>query len=194
MDLFQTKTTKEVLLGDIRDQGFWQSLGGRRWDFVICTHVLEDLRDPLFVVRWLQRVASSGFVAVPNKHTELSAVDSPQYPGYYHHRWVFALQGQVLRAVAKLPLLGYYRKANHWLHKMHSGGKLLRRIARSLAPGAMPGGGMVPWYDANKAKHGLELGFIWENQFEFEYLDDDLTGPDAHTMAKRYIEGLAAGL
>jgi hypothetical protein len=173
IEMQKVPTTREVVIGDICDNAFWVSLSGRRWDFVICTHVLEDIRDPLFVIGWIQKISAAGFIAVPNKHTELSAVESPQYPGYYHHRWVFALRGQVLCAVAKLPLLGYYREANRWLHRMSTRGPFLRRIAARLAPRTIPGGGMVPWYNPAKARHGFELGFIWEGEFKFEYLDDD---------------------
>jgi hypothetical protein len=169
-------------------------MNGRRWDFAICTHVLEDIRDPRPVVEWMQRVARAGFIAVPNKHTEVSAISSPHYPGYYSHRWIFTLQGQTLRAVAKLPLLGYYRKDNYWLHRLQTGGPLLRRLARVLTPRAFPDGGMPPWLDPAKAKHGLELAFIWEDSFEFEYLNGDYCGPDAEAMNRWYIEGLREGL
>ena len=194
VDMQEVPTSREVIIGDITDDALWASLADREWDFVICTHVLEDIRDPMYVARQMQRVAAAGFVAVPNKHTELSAVESPQYPGYYHHRWVFTLQDGVLRAVAKLPLLGYYRQANRWLHRLSSAGPFMRRVAARLAPRAIPGGGMLPWYRTDKARHGLELGFIWEGGFELEYLDRDYCGPDYRTMRRRYAEGLREGL
>lgn len=194
IDIRDVSTTREVLNGDVLDDLFWESIGLRRWHFVICTHVLEDIRDPLFVVRWIQRVGKRGFIAVPNKHTELSAVESPQYPGYYHHRWMFTLRSDILLAVAKLPLLGYYREANRWLHRMSTGGAMSKRIARRLAPRTIPGGPMPPWYDPSKAKHGLELGFLWEGSFEFKYINSDYCGPDYEVMLKIYFDELREGL
>ena len=193
VDLQDVPTDREVIRGDLCDAAFRESFNGRRWDFALCTHVLEDLRDPLPVVLWMQRIAAAGFVAVPNKHTELSAVESPQYPGYYHHRWVFTLDGSRLQAVAKLPLLGYYRQSNRWLHRLQTAGCLTRRVARFLAPGALPGG-MFPWFDAAKAAHGLELGFMWEESFDFCYCDGDYCGPDRETMQRRYEERLSTGI
>ncbi|MBW1800195.1 MAG: hypothetical protein JRJ85_05630 [Deltaproteobacteria bacterium] len=112
VDINEVSTKREVLIGNFMEEAFWEGIRGRSWDFAICTHVLEDIRDPLFLVKKILRIVDAGFIAVPNKHTELSPVESPQYPGYYHHRWIFTLEGQVLRAIAKLPLLGYYRSAN----------------------------------------------------------------------------------
>jgi hypothetical protein len=194
VDMRPVQTARDVLLGDVCDDSFRDSLNGRRWDFVICTHLLEDLRDPAPVVRWVQQIAPAGFIAVPNKHTEVSAVESPQYPGYYHHRWIFTLRGQTLLAVAKLPLLGYYRAANGWLHRMEQGGRLMRGLARRISPGAPPGGTKLPWYDTAKARHGFELGFLWEGGFEFEYINGDYCGPDAEAMDYVYKEALREGL
>jgi len=39
---------------------------------VTCTHTLEDVRDPEIAIREMQRIGKSGFISVPNRHTELS--------------------------------------------------------------------------------------------------------------------------
>ena len=169
VDVVKVPTTKEVIAGDILDPALWGSMAGRSWDFAVCTHVLEDIRDPLFVARQMQRVAKAGFIAVPNKHTEVSAVESPEYPGYCHHRWIFTIDGQLLRAMAKLPLLG------RWAED--------RRSVPEFA-----------WFDRSKARRDYELSFFWEGEFRFEYVNGDYYGPNLEAVVQMYRKELGTGV
>jgi 2-polyprenyl-3-methyl-5-hydroxy-6-metoxy-1,4-benzoquinol methylase len=58
------------------------------FDFVICTHVLEDIRDPVFVMRQLRRVARAGFIAMPHEHFEVTNNESRFLTGCSHRRWI----------------------------------------------------------------------------------------------------------
>lgn len=193
IDLGNVPTRREVIIGNILDPALWKSIEGRRWHFVICSHVLEDVRDPLFVVQQIQQVAQAGFVAMPNKHTEISAVESLKFPGYCHHRWIFTLQGQVLRAMAKLPLLGCYAEANNWLHLL-SGGPFIAPAGALMAPPAVTAAGTFAWYDRSKARGDLELGFIWEGSLQFEFVNGDYCGPNLEAVVRMYHEELRGGL
>jgi len=63
----------------------------KAFDFVFCSNVLEDLRDPLWLCAEIQRVGKVGYIEVPRVGQELTGgVDcrNGQYLGYWHHRWI----------------------------------------------------------------------------------------------------------
>lgn len=58
-------------------------------DFVICSHTLEDIRDPLWVCREMIRVAKRGYLEVPSRVAEsCRGWESPRIAGLSHHRWL----------------------------------------------------------------------------------------------------------
>ena len=59
------------------------------FDYATCTHVLEDVRDPIWVCSEIRRIAKAGFISTPSRIVEQSrGVEHPLYAGYYHHRWL----------------------------------------------------------------------------------------------------------
>lgn len=61
------------------------------FDFVVCGHTLEDVRDPVRVCRELSRVAKAGYIETPSPLLELTRGMDPagrHWVGYYHHRWL----------------------------------------------------------------------------------------------------------
>jgi hypothetical protein len=60
----------------------------RQFDFAVCSHTLEDVRDPVFVCRELQRVARAGYIEVPSRVEEQMVGVHGAWPGWSHHRWV----------------------------------------------------------------------------------------------------------
>lgn len=91
---------------------------GERWpypdrffDFAICSHLLEDVRDPIAVCRELVRVAKSGYVEVPSRAREIFAkarffglrLALRRFPevGFYHHRWFCEIDGSHVRFTRK---------------------------------------------------------------------------------------------
>jgi len=58
-------------------------------DFVICSHVLEDIRDPLWVCREMVRVGKRGYIEVPSRLAETCrGWEHPRIAGLSHHRWL----------------------------------------------------------------------------------------------------------
>lgn len=58
------------------------------FDYAICSHVLEDVRDPIFVASEIARIAKRGYIETPSRLVEQTrGVESDAYCGYYHHRW-----------------------------------------------------------------------------------------------------------
>jgi hypothetical protein len=77
-----------------------------KFDFSICTHTLEDIRNPLGVAQKLEAISQQGYIAVPSKFRELSiGIESPHYRGYIHHRWIFDITNGVLTGYPKLVFL-----------------------------------------------------------------------------------------
>ncbi|MBO6548248.1 MAG: methyltransferase domain-containing protein [Rhizobiales bacterium] len=63
------------------------------FDFVVCGHLLEDIRDPISVVKEMQRVSKRGYIEVPSRYYEqLSGLEFPGMLGASHHHWVTDLR------------------------------------------------------------------------------------------------------
>lgn len=77
---------------DICDREPWPFEDGQ-FDFVVCSHVLEDVRDPLFVAAELQRVARAGYVEVPSRLDEQTWGVQGPWVGWGHHHWLIELHG-----------------------------------------------------------------------------------------------------
>ncbi len=107
VDMNET-TGHETIRGDIHDPAVWREIRGRNFDFVICSHLLEDIRDPLFVLSRMRETFTHGYIAMPSKHVEFGHIESRHYIGYGHHRWIYTLAGDELRLIAKLPLAAVY--------------------------------------------------------------------------------------
>ncbi len=59
-----------------------------RFDFVVCSQTLEDIRDPVWVCEEIARVGRAGYVEVPSRLEEQAwGVEGP-WTGRSHHRWL----------------------------------------------------------------------------------------------------------
>jgi SAM-dependent methyltransferase len=57
-------------------------------DFVVCSHTLEDVRDPIWVCDEMVRIAKRGYVEVPSRLEEQSYGFQGPWAGWGHHRWL----------------------------------------------------------------------------------------------------------
>ena len=79
-------------------------------DFAICSHTLEDIRDPLWVCSELIRVAKRGYIEVPSREWETCrGLERPNEVGLSHHRWLIDVSGKRLRFLMKFHLIH-----SHW--------------------------------------------------------------------------------
>jgi len=110
-----------------------------KFDYVICTHTLEDIFNPSLVCDMLQKIAKRGFVSVPSKYAEYLRFEQwygvKGYRGFFHHKWIYSLKDNVFRG---------FEKASYWEHLNDP------RIDR-------PQG------------HFTEIGFMWEDSFEYKF-------------------------
>jgi hypothetical protein len=99
---------------DVCDRVPWPFDDGQ-FDFAVCSHTLEDVRDPLWVCSELTRVARAGYIETPSRLEEQTYGVHGPWVGWSHHRWlveedrrgglVFALKPHVLhgRPTAQFP-------------------------------------------------------------------------------------------
>jgi hypothetical protein len=66
----------------------------QHFDFVVCRHTLEDIRDPIAVCREMNRVGRAGYIETPSRvYESTSGVERPWWSGHYHHRWMVEISG-----------------------------------------------------------------------------------------------------
>lgn len=73
----------------------WPFADGQ-FDFAVCSHTLEDVRDPIRVCQELARVARAGYVEVPAPVEELTWGVHGDWVGWSHHHWITETDGQGL--------------------------------------------------------------------------------------------------
>jgi hypothetical protein len=75
-------------------------------DYVVCSHTLEDIRDPIRVCREMNRVARRGYIEVPSRRMEsIRGLERRGYAGYNHHRWLVEIADQEITFLFKTALL-----------------------------------------------------------------------------------------
>lgn len=76
------------------------------FDFAVCSHTLEDLRDPVWVCAELQRVARAGYIEVPSRLEEQSWNVQGPWVGWGHHHWLIDVDADGISFVFKPHILG----------------------------------------------------------------------------------------
>lgn len=74
-------------------------------DFSVCSHTLEDIRDPIWVCSELSRISKRGYVEVPSRLQEQSYGVHGPWVGWSHHRWLIDRVGDRLEFVGKPAVL-----------------------------------------------------------------------------------------
>lgn len=63
-----------------------------QFDFAVCSHTLEDIRDPVWVCGELNRVARAGYIEVPSRLEEQSMGVHGPFVGWSHHHWLVDIE------------------------------------------------------------------------------------------------------
>lgn len=134
-----------VLLDDVEKNG--------KFDFVMCTHVLEDINNPKIACEMINRIGKAGFISMPSKYAEMVVFENKSncnlpYRGYHHHRWIYQIKNNVLIGHPKMNFHDYIQFD----------------------------------FDQTKG-YATEIAFLWEGNFEYEFLDphqmlDNRVGPN----------------
>ena len=76
-----------------------------KFDYSICTHTLEDIYNPYLVLDCLPKISKSGVISMPSVRTEVNYVESLNWLGFAHHRYLFGHRDGRIVIAPKLPLL-----------------------------------------------------------------------------------------
>lgn len=63
----------------------------KSFDFSFCSHTLEDLEQPLYLIKELIRVSKAGYIEVPSRLAEQTVAIEDGYSsnlGYFHHHYI----------------------------------------------------------------------------------------------------------
>ncbi len=83
---------KTWIIHDVNSKERWP-FRDNQFDFVICSHLLEDIRDPIWLCSEIMRVGKAGYIEIPSMNVELTkGVMNNSYAGYYHHRWLVEIK------------------------------------------------------------------------------------------------------
>lgn len=105
---------------DLCERRAWP-FADKSFDFAVCSHLLEDVRDPLWVCSEISRVARAGYIEAPSRVEEQSrGVEHPGYAGYLHHRWLITVVDGELQ----------FRHKPHALHAINDA------VVTDLSPGS----------------------------------------------------------
>lgn len=186
-------------IGDINMPYVWEDLLNYvdrmgKFDFALCTHVLEDIRNPPMVLDILPSVAKEGFISMPNKYWELGYVENAKeehyidagllpgwnghtYRGFHHHRWIYTVkEDNTLWAFPKLSFIDYIDGVVEWLPKNETETR-----------GNIKQGGKVEG-------HFHELSFWWKDDIPYKIVNNDFLGPSPNEVFQYYREQLKEGI
>ena len=194
-------------LGDINMASSFAGFRDKQFDFVSCTHTLEDIRDPLVSLSAMQRIAKAGFIAVPNRHTELSNLQmfspfgSPSsvgghHLGFAHHRWIFHVRtADTLEAVAKWSgIAGTQSRYETWIKKLSSLPFINYKKKGLCKRLGVREHGAYPWIDPKLVgmPDVAELSILWIDSIDFSYLNNDYAGFNYADMFSKFDEFTSA--
>lgn len=109
-------------------------------DFVICSHTLEDIKDPIWVCSEIIRIGKRGYIEIPSRTVEtIMGIEGERFAGYSHHRWLIDVVDDMIM----------FRFKNHFIHhswKYH-----------------------LPKSYLKKLKPEDQVSYLfWENNFQYE--------------------------
>lgn len=85
----------------------------RQFAFSVCSHTLEDVRDPLFVCSELIRTSKAGYLEVPSRLEEQAYGVHGPWVGWSHHRWLIDVVGDEIVFVFKSHVI-HSRDSDHF--------------------------------------------------------------------------------
>jgi hypothetical protein len=87
-------------------------------DFVVCSHTLEDVRDPIWVCSETIRIGKAGYIEVPSRLEEQCHGFQGPWVGWGHHRWLIDVFENRIEFVFKHQVI-HGRESDHfpdWFH------------------------------------------------------------------------------
>jgi hypothetical protein len=78
----------------------------RQYEIGLCSHCIEDVRDPSHAVRELSRVCSRVLIIAPSRLLEQTmGVEHPRYCGFHNHQWIISSDKDTIVFRRKSPIV-----------------------------------------------------------------------------------------
>lgn len=99
-------SAKIAFLGDVNFPEVWETiekdvLENGLFDYCICSHTLEDIINPVYVAKMINKYCKAGFIAVPSKFVEMKKIEG-DYRGFIHHRYIYNYENGKMVGYPKL--------------------------------------------------------------------------------------------
>ena len=97
--------------GNINDPFLWEKVDKEvsekgKYDYCICTHTLEDIAYPAYVLKKINQIAKAGIISVPSKYREFKRFELDGIiRGYSHHRWIVTMKNMKLKFFPKVSIV-----------------------------------------------------------------------------------------
>jgi len=112
-EVSETFNEQTWICSDLCDDEWVSLLPKEKFDFAFCNHTLEDLRDPIGVIRKISKIARRGFIGTPHWSLEVGNLsrifnygNNSACCGYPHHRWLMNASESGIECVWKPNCLG----------------------------------------------------------------------------------------
>lgn len=118
VDIQPNNLNVKHFIGNVSDVSVWNEVLAYvsehgKFDFLVASHLLEDISAAPMVCNMFSKIAKEGFIAVPSKYAEFSNPESSWY-GYIHHRWIYDLKGGKFLGYPKQPFLEHVTYIKEW--------------------------------------------------------------------------------
>lgn len=191
LDIFKIKRFNiNSHVGDANLLSSYERFKENEFDFVNCTHTLEDIRCPDIAISQIIRIGKAGFIATPNRHTEVSNLRKFEpfgnkyllggsHIGFFHHRWIFNnTENNTIEAYAKWSGICSTESIYEKIVKRIANLPLLRKkYLNIITKLGVKSFGKYSWIQPKLVnfKHA-ELSFLWQDEFNFNYFNNDFAG------------------
>jgi hypothetical protein len=110
VDINDCPSTKLSFRFDICKKEGWRKLFDYadrvgKFDYCICTHTLEDIYNPYLVLDSMPKIAKAGIITMPSVKTEVNFIESLNWLGFAHHRYLFGYKDGTMMIAPKLPVI-----------------------------------------------------------------------------------------
>jgi hypothetical protein len=74
----EDENDRQVVLDYVNENG--------KFDFSICSHTIEDIFNPIDVIKFLVKISKKGYISIPSKFNEFKYLYGNRYRGNGHHK------------------------------------------------------------------------------------------------------------
>jgi len=146
-----------------------------KYNISITSHTLEDLRSPNFLLDALESLSDEGFIIVPSSHAELSYLESFDYLGCCHHRWIFTFDGEKLVIYPKLSSLNLFFGTTISPKRVFGTSSKIKVLFKIYYPLIYIFNFLFKkrFKDNNKTNRREELIIHWKKKINYEFINND---------------------